>query len=59
MTRAMLSIAKPGKWIALYRGPHGTWRTANDARGWPIYCDSKELAESVAAYRIKRLETWT
>jgi hypothetical protein len=59
MIRALRSIAKPGYFMALYRAPTGTWRTANDARGWPIFCESEELALSVADFRRKRYESWS
>lgn len=55
MTRAFLSIGGKG-WIACYRDRNGTWRWASDARKWPIYCETKELALSVAGYRWRRTQ---
>jgi len=57
MTRAMLSLTGKG-WIALYRDRNGRWRAVSDARRWPVYCATKELALSVADYRRRRLEIW-
>lgn len=57
----MVTMARPlprdtGKFIALYRDRNNMWTRANDARGYPIRCDSEELALSVASYRRKRLQ---
>jgi hypothetical protein len=45
-----------GWFAALYRDRDGEWRRANDARGYPLRCDSYELAHSVAGYRRRRLQ---
>jgi hypothetical protein len=55
MTRA---VPYRNKWTAVYRDPRGYWRTVIDARGRAIMCDTEALALSVAAYRLRRFETW-
>ncbi len=56
MTQAWTS-RYPGKWIAAYQQrPSPYWTMALNALGKPILCDSEELAHSVAAYRLRRLQ---
>ena len=44
-----------GLWYALYLNGQGVLTTAKDALGYPIECDTEQLAKSVARYRARRL----
>ena len=54
MTKAIYNPVK-NVWGAHYYSRRYGWRIATDARGYPIECETKDLAQSVAAYRRHRL----
>jgi hypothetical protein len=43
-------------WLAMYRDRANNWRTALNAAGHPIHCETEALALSVATYRRLRLQ---
>ena len=49
------TIARAGKWLAVYAGRDNKATIARDALGRPIECETAELALSVARYRRRRL----